>query len=242
VVALAALLFLGPVIALLPQTALAAIVIAYSVELIRPAEFRAILAVRRTEFAWALVALVGVVILGTLQGIVCAVLVSLLALAHQAYHAPVYPLGRKRGTQAFRPPSSEHPDDETWPGLLILRLEGRLFFANAPMLGEQMQELVEAERPSVLLLDASAIFDIEYTALEMLDVGERKLQEQGIELWIAALNPSVLEILRSTELGRRLGRERLFFNVQQAVERYESHMAGERTRAEQAAAERPTVQ
>lgn len=224
-VALCALLFLGPLIALLPQAALAAIVIAYSVELIRPAEFRAILAVRKTEFAWALVALAGVVLIGTLQGIVCAVFVSLFALAHQAYHSPVYVLGRKRGTQVFRPPSPEHPDDETWPGLLILRIEGRLFFANAPMLGERIQELVEAQRPAVLLLDASAIFDIEYTALEMLDAGERKLAERGIELWIAALNPSVRRVVQNTELGRRLGRERTFFHVQHAVERYERRLA-----------------
>jgi SulP family sulfate permease len=227
-VALGALLFLGPLLALLPQTALAAIVIAYSVELIRPAEFRAILAVRGTEFAWALVALAGVVLIGTLQGIVCAVFVSLLALAHQAYHSPVYTLGRKRGTQVFRPPSAEHPDDETWPGLLILRIEGRLFFANAPMLGERIQELVEAQRPGVLLLDASAVFDIEYTALEMLNAGERKLAERGVELWIAALNPSVRRVVESSELGRRLGRERMFFNVQQGVDRYERRR-GERS-------------
>ncbi len=122
---LATLLLLAPVIALMPQAALAAVVVAYSLELIKPAEFREIRRVRRTEFRWALIAFAGVVLLGTLKGILVAVIVSLLALAQQAYNPPVYALGRKRGTHVFRPLSDEHPDDETWPGLLILRVEGR---------------------------------------------------------------------------------------------------------------------
>ena len=111
----------------MPQAALAAVVVAYSIDLIKPAEFREILRVRSTEFYWALIAFAGVVLLGTLQGILVAVIVSLLALAHQAYDPHVYVVGRKRGTSVFRPLSKEHPDDETWPGLLILRPEGRLF-------------------------------------------------------------------------------------------------------------------
>ena len=71
---------------------------------------------RRTEFRWAVIAFVGVVLLGTLQGILVAVIASLLALAQQAYHPTVHVLGRKRGTDVFRPRSAEHPDDESWPG------------------------------------------------------------------------------------------------------------------------------
>ena len=60
-----------------------------------------------------------------------------MALAHQVADPPVYVLGRKRGTNVFRPRSSEHPDDETFPGLLILRPEGRVFFANAERIARQ---------------------------------------------------------------------------------------------------------
>ena len=76
-------------------------------------------------------AFAGVLLLGTLQGILVAIIVSLLALVMQSYNPPVYALGRKGGTAVFRPLSDEHPDDERWPGLLILRVEGRIFFANA---------------------------------------------------------------------------------------------------------------
>src|SRR5512135_2109226 len=77
---LVTMLLLAPFIGLMPEATLAAVVIVYSIGLIKPDEFREILRVRRTEFGWALVALAGVVLLGTLKGIVVAIIVSLVAL------------------------------------------------------------------------------------------------------------------------------------------------------------------
>src|SRR5262249_20250884 len=128
---LATMFFLAPMIGLMPQATLAAVVIVYSIGLIKPMEFLSILRVRRTEFYWALAAFAGVMLLGTLKGILVAIILSLLALAHQVANPPVYLLGRKPGTNVFRPRSKEHPEDETFPGLLLLRPEGRIFFANA---------------------------------------------------------------------------------------------------------------
>jgi SulP family sulfate permease len=219
--ALATLLVLAPVIAFMPHAVLAAVVVAYSIELIKPAEFLEIRRVRRVEFRWAIAALAGVAILGTLRGILVAVIVSLVSLAHQAYSPPVYALGRKRGTNVFRALSSAHADDETWPGLLILRIEGRAFFVNAQMIGDRMLPLVGASKPSVVLLDCSALIDIEYTALKMLGEAEERLRGQGIILWLAALNPTVLDVVQRSKLGAALGRERMFFNVEGAVEKFE---------------------
>jgi sulfate permease, SulP family len=214
------LLVLAPVIAFMPHAVLAAVVVAYSIELIKPAEFLEIRRVRRTEFYWALIALAGVALLGTLRGILVAVVVSLVALAHQAYRPPVYALGRKRGTSVFRPLSSAHPDDETWPGLLILRTEGRAFFVNAQGIGDRMVALIDASMPSVVLLDCGALIDIEYTALKMLGEGEERFRSRGVTLWLAALNPRVLDVVKKSKLGEALGRERMFFDVPSAVERY----------------------
>jgi MFS superfamily sulfate permease-like transporter len=219
--ALATLLLLAPLISLMPNAALAAVVVVYSVGLIRPVEFRDIARVRTTEFYWAVIAFAGVALLGTLKGIVVAVIVSLLALAHQAYNPPVYALGRKRGTDVFRALSEEHPDDETWPGLLIARTEGRIFFANAQRVGDKMWPLIERTKPSVVVVDCSAVIDIEYTALKMLAEAEEMLRRDGIMLWLAALNPEVLTVVKRSRIGQTLGRERMFFNLQAAVERYE---------------------
>jgi SulP family sulfate permease len=219
--ALATLLLLAPLISMMPNATLAAVVVVYSVGLIKLGEFRAISRVRRTEFYWAVVAFAGVALLGTLRGILVAVITSVLALAQQAYSPPVYAVGRKRNTNVFRPLSPEHPDDETWPGLLIVRVEGRVFFANAQRIGDRIWPLVEQVKPVVITIDCSAIFDIEYTALKMLTEAEERLQRDGITLWLAALNPNVFAAVSRSKLGETLDRERMFFNLQAAVERYQ---------------------
>jgi len=218
---LATLLVLAPVIGLMPQAALAAVVVAYSMDLIQPAEFAAIRRIRRIEFRWAVIAFAGVVLLGTLPGIEVAVVASLLSLAQQAYDPPVSVIGRKRGTDVFRPRSSEHPDDESWPGLLILRVEGRGFFLNAQRIGDKMSPIIAEAKPSVVVLDGRALIDIEYTALKMLIEAEENLRTQGITLWLASLNPEVLKVVQQSPLGETLGRARMFFNLQSAVTHYE---------------------
>ena len=217
---LATMLLLAPLIALMPQATLAAVVIVYSIGLIQPDEFRAILRIRRTEFIWALTAFAGVVLLGTLKGIVVAIIVSLVALAYQAADPPVYVLGRKPGTNVFRPCSDEHPEDETFPGLLLLRLEGRVFFANAGQIGQKINPLVEEAQPRVVVLDLSGVTDLEYTALKILTEAEKKERERGVTLWLAGLNPGVLSIVQRSPLGGVLGRESLQFNVEMAVAKY----------------------
>src|SRR5277367_5464599 len=151
-VALATILLLAPLLALMPQATLAAVVIVYSIGLIQPKEFRAILVIRRTEFTWALTAFAGVVLLGTLKGIIVAIVVSLVALTSQVADPPVYVLGRKPGANIFRPRSKEHPEDETYPGLLLLRLEGRIFFANAEAIGQKIRLLMSEVQPKVVVL------------------------------------------------------------------------------------------
>ncbi|MBX5237572.1 SulP family inorganic anion transporter [Rhizobium sp. NLR22b] len=216
----ATMLFLAPLLGLLPQGVLAAIVIIYSVGLISPAEFASIRKVRRMEFRWALAAFLGVLVFGTLQGIVVAIVLSLIGLASQSAKPKVYVLGRKRDTDVLRPLSSEHPDDETFNGLLILRPEGRLFFANVQQVADQIQAFVAEYKPKVLALDMSGVFDIEYSALQTMIESERRVSDQGITVWLAGLNPDVLDYLRASGFADELGRERLFFSMHAALQRY----------------------
>ena len=218
--ALATMLLLAPILGLLPNATLAALVIVYSVGLIQPAEFRAIRGVRSMEFRWAVVACLGVLVLGTLEGIVVAIIASMLGLASQTAHPRVSVIGRKRGADVLRPLSPEHPDDETFDGLLIVRPEGRIFFGNMQDVADQIQVLIDRHRPRVVALDMSRIPDLEYSALLALMDGEQRLTERGIVVWIAALNPPVLEMARRAGLADRLGRERLLFNARAAIERH----------------------
>jgi high affinity sulfate transporter 1 len=217
---LATLLFLAPVMGLIPQATLAAVVIATSVGLIHLADFRAIRRFRTREFRWALVACVGVVVLGTLKGILAAVVLSMLSLLYMANNPAIYVLRRKRGTDVFRPTSAEHPEDESFPGLLILRTEGRVYFGNAQNIGDGIWPIVREVRPKVVLLDCGGIPGFEFTALKMLAEGEAKLRAEGVELWLASLSAEALPLVQGSPLGARLGRERMFFTVPQAVERF----------------------
>jgi sulfate permease, SulP family len=211
-VSLGTMLFLAPVLGRMPQATLAGVVIVYSLSLIQPGEFRAILKVRRMEFVWAVVAFLGVLTVGTLRGILVSIIVSLVALLRQEALAKVHLL---------RPLSPEHPDDETFEGLLILRPEGRIFFANAEHIAEQVQALVKLHDPKVVALDLSRVIDIEYSALQVLVEAERRTREKGAIFWLVGLNPNALAGVRAIGLAEQLGPERLLFNARKAIRKFQ---------------------
>jgi high affinity sulfate transporter 1 len=223
--ALAIMLLLAPLLGLLPNATLAAVVIVYSVDLIQPAEFLAIRKVRKMELYWAVAAALGVLLFGTLQGIVVAIVLSLIGLASQAANPKVYVIGRKRGADVLRTQSPAYPEDEIFEGLLIVRPEGRLFFVNAQSVAEQIDALVALHMPHVLTLDLIRVPDIECSALQVLMETEQRATERGRVVWLAGLNPGVLEVVRHAGLAERLG-DRMMFNARAAIERYQSLRQG----------------
>ncbi len=222
---LVTMFFLAPLVAMLPQSALAALVIVYSFGLIKPIEFHEILRIRRTEFSWAIVAFAGVVVVGTLKGIVVAIIVSLVTLAYQVADPPVYVLRRKPGTNVFRPQSPEHPDDESFPGLLLVRPEGPIFFANAAQIAHKIEPLVKEAQPQVVAVDASGVLDMEYTAVKMFAQLAKRQSQHGVQLWLIGMTPRVLAIVQRSPLGQLLGREGMHFNLEIAVARYLGYAA-----------------
>jgi anti-anti-sigma factor len=174
------------------------------------------------EFRWAVAAALGVLMLGTLKGIVVAIILSLIGLSSQSANPRVHVIGRKRGADVLRPLSPEHPDDETFEGLLIVRPEGRIYFVNAQNVGEQIDALVAQHKPRVLALDMSRVNDIEYSALQALMEGEARATGRGAIVWLVGLNPGVLEVVQNSGLAERLGSERLLFNARAAIARYQA--------------------
>jgi sulfate permease, SulP family len=217
---IAVLLLLAPLIGLMPTATLAAVVIAKSASLINPGDFAAIRRVRKAEFRWAAATTIGVILVGTLPGILAAVILSIANLLHQANDPPIYVLRRKPGTDVYRPESAEHPGDESFPGLLILRSEGRMYFGNAQRIADKMAALIQAAGAEVIILDCAGVPDIEYTALGVVTAAEEHLRRDGKALCLAALSPMALAVVQRAPLGQALGRERMFFTVHQAVEAY----------------------
>lgn len=229
--ALATLLFLAPVLALMPHATLAAVVIAYSIGLVDFAGIAAIRKVRSIEFHWAVVACLGVMTLGTLKGVLAAIVLSMGSLIWLTNDPRVDEILRIPGSHRFRPRDSDHLHDEAIPGLLIARPVGRLYFGNAENAGSKFMALMRESPSSVFLLDLSAVPGLEYTALKMLVEGEEKLREAGVELWLAALNPEALDLVRRAGLAESLGRARMFRTVEEAVAAFEARSASGETKS-----------
>jgi anti-anti-sigma factor len=120
----------------------------------------------------------------------------------------------------FRPQSPEHPDDESFPGLLLLRPEGPIFFANAAQIAHKIEPLVKEAQPTVVAVEASGVLDMEYTAVKMFAQLAKRQSQHGVQLWLIGMTPRVLAIIQRSPLGQLLGREGMHFNLEIAVERY----------------------
>jgi SulP family sulfate permease len=218
------LLLLSGAIDALPEAALGAVLLVAGVGMVKPEQFAAIARVRRTELMWALATVAGVVLIGTLEGILIAVVLSVLTLMYQANHPPVYEVAYNREQRLFRR-VGENEQDETLPGLLIVRTEGRLLFTNAANAGDKMRALVAQSNPRVIVLECSAIPDVEYTALVALADAEQRLQERGVTLWLAGVNPGLMPVLARSTLAVAHDPGRLFPNLHKALEAWERRAA-----------------
>jgi SulP family sulfate permease len=204
---------LAALLADLAQAILGAIVLVAAIGLVDLAPLRRISTIRRRDFSLGLVALAGVLTFGVLRGVPIAVLISLLTLAHEANH-PRIVTGRPA------------------PGLLVVRPEGRLYFANGRRVSEQILQLaIETEpAPRVVVLDADAVPDLEITALERLADLAEDLHGRGMALWVTGLSQRPYEMTRrAAELLGRTSLDtgsgplgvRFFERLDQAVAAYE---------------------
>jgi anti-anti-sigma factor len=106
--------------------------------------------------------------------------------------------------------------------LLLLRVEGRVFFANVGQIGQKMNSLADEAKPRVVAIDLSAVTDLEYTALKMLTAAVERLRQQGVSLWLVGLNPGVLQVVQRSALSHLLGLDALYFNLELAVAKYQT--------------------
>jgi sulfate permease, SulP family len=223
VAALAALtlLVLAPLFDNLAEATLGALVIVAASSLVDTAGLARIYRLRRRDFAMAAAALSGVLLFGSLQGVLIGVLLSVLVLFYEANRPPLLVLGRRPGTVEFRDHAA-HPDDETWPDLLILRPLGTIYFANARRLLDRELELINEHqpRPTTVLIDYSAVPDADVTAMDLAEGLHAELSARGIGLWVAGLQGPLLEMTtRSPLWDPAVADGRVFTSVQDAVER-----------------------
>ena len=176
VLIVATMLFLTPLFDGLPQATLAAIIIAAVIGLVDVSGFRQLWRIDQGDAQLAIVGFAAVALLGVLPGILIAVVSSLLALVRRAYRPRIAVLGRASGElsadEDFRFRSIDrHPEYETIPGLVLFRFSNELFFANASFFRDTTLRLVARSDPPArtVLVDASAISNIDTTAVAMLE-------------------------------------------------------------------------
>jgi high affinity sulfate transporter 1 len=225
VLLVATILWLTPVFDGLPQATLAAIIIGSIYRLI---DVRGIRRLWRIDpggdFALALIALIGVLAFGPLGGIATAVTASLVALIAKLYRPSVIVLGRAPESETdedirFRN-IERHPGCTTFPGLVIVRFGGELFFANATYLQRELRRLVaESETPvRQVILDAPAIPRTDTTAAEVIRDIVQELDEDGIPFVIARASYGLRTDLE--RFGLLDGRIELVGSVSQGVARF----------------------
>jgi len=191
------LVLLTPLFRGMPHPALAAIVIAAMLHLSKPGYLRDLFARSRWEFALAATVIAGELVLGVPHGIALGVALSLLMLIYLTSHPQGAVLGQLPGEEAYRD-VRRHPEATTFPGLLIWRIGGELFFASIGHLNEGLKAAVAANRPPAkhILLDADSMDFIDTSACDALLNSIKELQSQGITLAFARVRDEVRERMR----------------------------------------------
>ena len=219
VLVLATLIVLAPVFSHLPKAVLGAVIIdAVVFGMIDIRELRRLYRVTRFDFWVAVAAIIGVLSAGVLAGVVIGVALSLGWLIYVATQPPMPVLGREGGTQVFRD-LDENPDDETFPGITVLRLDGGLFFATAEALDDRVRGLTEDGREMrALVLDLEGVDFIDSQGAAKLAELQESVKCNGGTLRLARVKPPVLKVLDADGVRARLGDDHIHGNVDRAIE------------------------
>ena len=220
------MLFLLPFFHDLPEAVLGAIVIAAVSHLVDVKGLRRLRRIDKTDYVIALLCFVGVLVFGLLVGLAIAVGLSLLALVYRAYRPSYAVLGRAPGAvddERLRYRGVEdHPDAETFPGLVILRVDGELFFANAHWFRDVVRSLVRGQTPPVreLLVHAGAVPHIDTTAADMLRSLIKELDEAGVSLAFARATTGLVHDLQRNGITRLVDEDLFYDTVAAGVDAY----------------------
>jgi high affinity sulfate transporter 1 len=223
----AMLVFVPGLLANLPQSVLAAVVIAAALTLVDIPFMVRLWRIGAGEFWLALASLLGVALVGVIQGVFFAVALSLLAFVRRAWAPHDAVLGRADGVKGYHD-LTFYPDARQVPGMLLYRFDAPLFFANADVFRERVRERIDAaERPvRWVVIAAEPITDVDTTAASVLDDLVEELEGRGITLAFAELKDPVRERLRRYGALERVPDDHIYPTVGTAVSGY-LHATGE---------------
>ncbi|MGB9194216.1 MAG: sulfate permease [Azonexus sp.] len=221
-VAVALLLLLAPnLLQYLPNTALAAVVIAAAIGLIEIADMRRIYRIQRWEFWLSIGCCIGVVVLGAIPGIGLAILLAVIEFLWDGWRPDSAVLGRVKGINGYHD-ISRYPNARLIPGLVLFRWAAPLFFANAEWFHERALDAVAASPTPVrwLVITAEPVTSVDVTAADIVAKLDETLRAAGIKLCFAEMKDPVQDKLKRFGLFSRLGAEVFFPTIGEAVNTY----------------------
>ena len=215
------LLFFNSLLADLPQSALAAVVIAAALSLMDVSLLRKYARVRPSAVVLSLATSAGVIVFGVLPGIVIAIVLSVLLVFHHSWWPHGAVLGRVPDLAGWHS-VEQHADAEELEGIVIYRWEAPLFFANAGAFRRQIRHLVRERRPRWVVLQCEAITDIDVTGAEMLEQLDDELNDKGVHVAFVEMRDRLQDLTFRYGLFKTLDRDHFFPTVKSALEAIEA--------------------
>jgi high affinity sulfate transporter 1 len=209
----------------LPSAALAAVVIASAIGLIEIADLRRIYRIQRWEFWLSMACFAGVAVLGAIPGIALAIVIAVIEFLWDGWRPHSAVLGRVDGVKGYHD-ITRYPNARRIPGLVLLRWDAPLFFANAELFHERALAAVASSPTPVrrLVVAAEPVTSVDVTAADMLAELDDALRAAGVELAFAEMKDPVKDKLKRFELFERFGQTAFFATVGEAVNAYlEAH-------------------
>ncbi len=225
VVTIVTLLFLTPLFAPLPEAVLAALIIHAVWHIIASRKLQKLRQESRVEVWFGVLALAGVLLIDVLQGMIIGLVASLLFVVYKTSRPHIASLGRVPGTPGAYSDLGRHPENIPVPGVLIVRVDAQLYYANALTVRDHVKAmLAEMETPPrALIFDASAQDEIDVTSTNIIKSLYNELHGKGIEVYIADAHAPVLEHGRKTGLLELIGEDHVFPTVDAAVRMLEAN-------------------
>lgn len=218
VVVVLVLLWFTGLLSNVPRVVLSAIVIASVWPLLDWKGLDRFRTVRKNDYISALTALFGVLLLGPLYGLIAAILISVLGITLRSSQATIDELGKIKGEKAGWGAVNEHPERETRDGVLILRVNAPVFWANSTRVADRVLHLVDKNPGThAVVLDLGATSQMDTTALDSLSMLLARLRDEGVGLYIARLHYLAREVLEKAGFTQELGPDRMFHSISAAV-------------------------
>jgi high affinity sulfate transporter 1 len=224
VVTIITVLFLTPLFTTLPEAVLAALIIHAVWHIIASRKLQQVRLFSRTEFWCGMLALAGVLLIDVLEGMIIGVVASLIIVIYRSSRPHLSSLGRVPGVPGAYSDLIRHPENTPIPGVMILRLDAPMYYANALTVRDRAKALIEeaGTPPRAVIFDAAAQDAIDVTSTDTLKSLVKELRAKNIVVYFAEVHAPIREFSRRTGLLELVGEDKVFPTVDAAVRFAES--------------------